>query len=357
MKILLISDLYPLFQDETIPLVLEDFALALVELGFSVDVIRANFLINTIYRKHKIFKEGKYKRNNITIYNHNFFNPFFRAKSDFLEDSYDLIISHLPCGHIYSYLINKKLKIPHIAILHNSDKKVLTSLKYKFYFCPLLKNALKNATLIGARNKVIKEKLKGKFILPSFVNKENIVLKKDFDKNKLRLITLSKFIKRKNIDLVIKALSDYKGDFEYNIYGFGKHEKHLKNLIKKYSLSSKIKINDKLNHDEIYEKLDSSDIFILPSVEETFGLSCIEAMSRGLITIASKNEGMEGIIKTGYNGFLIEPTKEAILDMLNKINSINRQRIVENTLLEIRKYEKEKIMNKYCEIIKKIYEK
>ena len=40
------------------------------------------------------------------------------------------------------------------------------------------------------------------------------------------------------------------------------------------------------------------------SKEETFGLVYLEAMSMGCITIASKNEGMEGIIIDGENGFL-----------------------------------------------------
>ena len=37
---------------------------------------------------------------------------------------------------------------------------------------------------------------------------------------------------------------------------------------------------------------------------EAFGLVYLEAMARGCITIASRGEGFDGIIKDGINGFL-----------------------------------------------------
>ena len=61
MKILLISDLYKIVKDNSIPNVLNDFSLALKDFGHEIVVIRPNFLINSIIRKHKILKNGKYE--------------------------------------------------------------------------------------------------------------------------------------------------------------------------------------------------------------------------------------------------------------------------------------------------------
>ena len=72
MKILLISDLYPLETDLTIPSVLEDFSLSMKKFGAEIEVIRSNFLPNTLIRKHKILKSGTYNRNGIKIHNRNF---------------------------------------------------------------------------------------------------------------------------------------------------------------------------------------------------------------------------------------------------------------------------------------------
>jgi glycosyltransferase involved in cell wall biosynthesis len=49
------------------------------------------------------------------------------------------------------------------------------------------------------------------------------------------------------------------------------------------------------------------DVFAMVSTGETFGLVYLEAMALGLITIGSRGEGIDGVIKYGFNGFLAEP--------------------------------------------------
>ena len=177
---------------------------------------------------------------------------------------------------------------------------------------------------------------------------------KEFNNKKLKIITLSKLIKRKNIDLVIKALSKVNFDFEYSIFGQGKEQKNLEKLIKKYSLEEKIKIFSHIKHEEIWQKLDENDIFILPSINETFGISYLEAQARGLVVIGTMGTGVDGIIENNKNGFLIKPNIQNIKEILEKIFKQNNNEIIKNSLLNIQNYTKEKIMNKYVENIKKI---
>ena len=356
MKILLISDLYKIIDDNSIPSVLNDFSLALKEFNHEVAVIRPNFLINSIIRKHKILKNGKYKINDIEIYNRNFFLPFLTENKGFIEKfkNFDVIISHLPSGHIYASLINKYLRLKHVSILHQSDYTVLKDIKYSLYFKNRLKNALKNSTLIGARNKFLKDELNAQFILPSFVKKENIVEFKSFNKDKLNIITLSKLIKRKNIDKIILALANVKFDYNFSIYGDGKEKKYLNSLIKKYRLTDKIKIYPYVEHNLINNILDKNDVFILPSENESFGLSYFEALSRGLIVVASKNTGIDGIIEDNKNGFLTNPNVIEIKNVLEKINSLShakKQELSSNSLELIKNYTKEKVIKNYLKTI------
>ena len=347
-KILLITDLYPISSEKTIPLAIENFALALKEDDFKITVIRPNFLFNTIIRRHRIYKQGIYQRNGIKIYNRNFFLPF--VFNNFKpEEKFDLIISHMPSGTIYADLINKKLKLPHISIIHNSDKKVLSDFKYSVYFKNRLKRALNNSNLIGARNSNLKENFKADFILPSFIEKIFIVEKKNVSK-KLKIITISRLIKRKNIDMVIKALSDLNCEFTYDIYGEGRERKNLEKLVKKYNLQNKIKFHGETDHNLIWEKLDCADIFILPSEDETFGLCYLEAMARGLIVIAKKGEGMDNIIQTDKNGFLVE-NKNDIKNILENLDIAKKGQIANNTLKNIKNFEKEKVIDNYKKII------
>ncbi len=355
MKILLITDLYPIIEDKTIPNAILDFALGLKDFGEELCVFRPNFLLNSIIRKHKIIKNGFFEKQGIKIYNQNFIFPFFGAKNPFDMD-FDVMISHMPSGHLCAYELNKKLNLPHVVIIHQSDFEVLNSFKYSFYFKNALKKVLNCAKIIGARNEFLKEKLNAEFCLSSFVLKENIVSEKKFS-DKLKIITLSKLIKRKNIDKVILALSQAEFDFEYDIYGSGKEEKKLKKLIKKYNLENKINLCGQIEHSKVYQKLDYYDVFILPSVNETFGISYLEALSRGLITIGVKNTGIDGVIKNHENGFLIEPKTQKIREILIKISKMDieeKEKISKNALQHIKNYEKNEIITKYVDVIKKI---
>ena len=349
-RILLITDLYPINNESTLPLAIENFVLALKDFDFKVTVIRPNFLFNTLIRKHKIYKQGVYQRNDIKIYNINFLLPFLN--SNFIpEEDFDLIISHMPSGNIYADLLNKKLKLPHISIVHRSDYEVLNDFKYGFYFKNRLKKALNNSDFVGARNCNLFKKLNADFILPSFIEKEFILNKKQA-KEELKLITISRLIKRKNIDMVIFSLKNLKKDFKYDIYGEGNDRKRLENLIKKCNLQDKIKIHGQINHNLISEKLDGADIFILPSKNETFGLCYLEAMARGLITIAKKSESMDNIIQHGKSGFLIENSQD-IKKILENLTLQKKQEIINNTLENIKNYEKERVIENYIENINK----
>ncbi len=355
MKILIVSDLYPLIKDRSIPSVVEDFVLALREKVECIEVIRPNFLFNVFLRGHKFVKSGVYFKNGIKVYNRNFILPFVFEDKKFIENfrDFNCIISHMPSGHIYSDLINKNLNLAHVSIIHQSDSKIMEDFKYKLYFKKRLRNSFLNSTLLGARNHFLAKKFNANFILPSFVLKENIVNEKKFKKDKIKFVTLSKLIKRKNLDIVINALSKIDYDFEYNIFGEGKQKKYLQKLVRKYNLQEKVKINNYIEHDKVYEKLDKNDVFILPSVDETFGIAYLEALSRGLIVVASKNTGIDGVIKDGENGFLIEPSIESLFLVLNKIKKCNFEEISQNSLSMIKNYEKEKIITKYFEILKK----
>ncbi len=59
--------------------------------------------------------------------------------------------------------------------------------------------------------------------------------------------------------------------------------------------------------------LRASDIYVLPSDEEGFGIALIEAMACELVCVATKTIGPSEIIENGRNGFLTERTYEGVL--------------------------------------------
>ena len=60
-----------------------------------------------------------------------------------------------------------------------------------------------------------------------------------------------------------------------------------------------------LPHDELLEEMSRHDVLVFPSVFEGFGLVILEAMSRGLVVIATPNTAAPEIITDGADGFIV----------------------------------------------------
>lgn len=137
---------------------------------------------------------------------------------------------------------------------------------------------------------------------------------------------VGRLIKRKNVNVSISALKKvYKNNkFVYNIVGKGAESIPLMTLSSDLKLENSIKFLGYKERDEVIDIMSETEVFIMISDNETFGLVYIEAMSRGCIVVASKNGGMDGIILDGFNGFLCEQGNEdELITICNKINKMS----------------------------------
>ncbi len=342
MKILFVTDLYPLTKGEkNCPLTLHRFVANWIQFKHHVDVIRPNFLLNSFLRGKVFHKNGFYEYENVRIFNVNYFSPFLGDITKKLPieidlKSYDIIVTHMPSGIIWANKIAKEYNIPLVCAVHCSDIEVLTNPVYKFYFKKKLEDAYKNSKKIACRSFVLQKKfcelypdLADKtFVAPSGINisftYSPIHL---FTYSPIKIITCANLIKRKNIDKLIKAVNDLE-DFELTVIGEGPE------LIKLRKIASKnIKFVGKISNEEVLEQMKNSHIFVLPSVRETFGMVYLEAMASECITVCTKSDGIDGIIKDGENGFLCEPTTQKIKETLIKIKNFeDKEKIIQNSI-------------------------
>ena len=145
---------------------------------------------------------------------------------------------------------------------------------------------------------------------------------KERAKKKHSIITVASLIPRKNIDLIIKAigkLKDVYQDITLTIVGEGKEKINLEKLIEEFDVEKDVKFLGQISNEKVQEYMSESYIFLLPSINEGFGIVYPEAMKNGCITIGTKNEGIDGFIKNGENGFLIDPSVDSIIEIINKI--------------------------------------
>lgn len=81
-----------------------------------------------------------------------------------------------------------------------------------------------------------------------------------------------------------------------------------------------IDVLDSMSKENLRVEFLKSDIFVMPSTPETFGIVYLEALSQGLPIIFAKGQGFDGYFEDGYIGFGVYPSNSQ--DIADKIESI-----------------------------------
>ncbi len=151
--------------------------------------------------------------------------------------------------------------------------------------------------------------------------------------------------KYKGLDQIIRALPKVK-KVQSNILfvAMGKDvgdKQRLQSLAKQLGVQDNVKFLGLVSEDDKLAALDISEIFILPSEWEAFGLVLVEAMARKNALISSRTEGGRFIIEEGINGFTydykdVEMLKEKFLELVK--DSGLREKIKLINLKDAKKY-------------------
>ena len=148
-----------------------------------------------------------------------------------------------------------------------------------------------------------------------------VVKKKHTFKN--RYIFIGHLIERKGIKILLEACSILKSvspGFVLNIYGKGELRKYMIDYIEEKGLVNNIILRGIFSNDKINEILLDSDVLILPSYKESFGVVVIEALATGLPVIATECGGPETIIKDDSIGEIINVgDSNALYSALTKV--------------------------------------
>lgn len=78
-------------------------------------------------------------------------------------------------------------------------------------------------------------------------------------------------------------------------------------------ISARVSVRPWADSDEVLRLIGESDIMVMPSHRESFGVAAVEAAAAGLPVIATRVGGIPEIIADGENGILVEPGNEQAL--------------------------------------------
>lgn len=174
-----------------------------------------------------------------------------------------------------------------------------------------------NIDLVGFRSAYIRETFCKRFTYnrPSFLCYSGVPekyipehpIERNFDKVQ-NFVFVGTLIKRKYPAEIIPSLVKAYGKEKFNVsyIGRGFESSRINKFAKELNVQKNVHQLGYISRDEVVEQLQTNDVLVMISRSEAFGLVYLEAMAQGLIVIASRKEGFDGIIEHGKNGFLCE---------------------------------------------------
>jgi glycosyltransferase involved in cell wall biosynthesis len=140
---------------------------------------------------------------------------------------------------------------------------------------------------------------------------------------RVRIVTVAHLVRRKRHDVVLRALAGLEpaGRPEYLVIGDGPCREPLERLAAELGVADRVRFLGQLDNPEAVARAAACDLFVMPGVEEPFGIAFVEAMAAGLPAIGSRGEGgPEDIAAAGPGMVLVEPDDPAglasVLDRL-----------------------------------------
>jgi glycosyltransferase involved in cell wall biosynthesis len=175
------------------------------------------------------------------------------------------------------------------------------------------------------------------------------------DSRKLKFISIGSLNEKKGFDTSIRALALLGCDnWEYNILGEGSRKKDLEILINELGLDDKVHLLGWQNDVETY--LLNSDIQLIPSVWEGFGLVAVEGMSTGLPVVASDVPGLRDVLNPNNPAICLvkefsDPIafNQKIIECIERLN-VNATKMSIASRKQAEKYSIEKMVERYAEL-------
>ncbi len=355
-------------------LYVKEIALRLSKLGVKVDIYTRNDRDNSVeilelgpnVRLIYVNAGPKKKLDPLNLVQHiEQFVSEVENYRNFENIQYDLIHSHYYLSGLIGMHISKLWSIPHVTMFHTLE------LAKKIAFKDKLESNLRielEKKVINDVNKIICASSHEKDIIDNYVaasSKKVSIIPLAVDTNvfhpndqylsreKLAIdqdckivLCVSRIDPVKGIDILVKSVAQLNNSqLKLMIIGGynapNPYQAKLLKLVKRLNLQEKIQFVGPVPHGDLVKYYNASDLVVVPSLYESFGLVSLEGFATKKPVIASNIGGLASTIDNEVNGILFEPGN--IKDLTQKINlllsdTFLNQKIANQAFMDVNKY-------------------
>ncbi len=138
---------------------------------------------------------------------------------------------------------------------------------------------------------------------------EREIINRAYRKGALEVLFIGNIIRRKQLHVLVKALSRIAGDCRLTVIGNADidtaYVAEIETMIGQMGLAAKIAFRGYVSDAELTSCLRASHLLVMPSEYEGFGIAYLEGMAFGLPAIGTHSGGACEVISDGRNGFLV----------------------------------------------------
>jgi N-acetyl-alpha-D-glucosaminyl L-malate synthase BshA len=233
----------------------------------------------------------------------------------------DLLHVHYAIPHAYAAYMSKKMledegiSIPMITTLHGTDITLVGS--HPFYK-KAVQFSINNSEYVTAVSQSLKEDTERLFevskdirVIPNFIDlskthQRNVPCNKDViaTGDQFVITHISNFRPLKRIIDILKVFEKVRKKLNVKLLmvGDGPEKERAKRYCRAHKLDDSVLFLG--NSNEIDEILCFTDLFLLPSEQESFGLVALEAMIHSVPVVCSDVGGLPEVVENGYSGYL-----------------------------------------------------
>ena len=303
------------------------------------------------------------------------YEPYELALSSKLFDviskhKIDVLHVHYAIPHAYAAYMAKKIlnengyNIPIITTLHGTD---ITLVGNHPFYKPAVTFSINKSDIVTCVSKSLMEDTREFFgitkeikVIPNFIDIDKYDKKHNLcernmiaDGDEKIIVHVSNFRPLKRIQNVLEIFKkiNEKINSKLIMVGDGPDKKKAKEFLRKHDLGNKVIFLGKTN--QVDEILCSSDLFLLPSEKESFGLAALEAMALKVPVISTNAGGLKDLNINGNSGYTsdvgdVDSMAQNAIKILtdNSLEKKYRTQAFENA----KKYDIKKVIPLYEEI-------
>ena len=253
------------------------------------------------------------------------YEPYELALSSKLYDvvskyEIDVLHVHYAIPHAYAAYMAKKIlnengyEIPIVTTLHGTD---ITLVGNHPFYKPAVTFSINKSDIVTCVSKSLMEDTRQFFgiereikVIPNFIDIDKYsALHNTCEKNVIAqgdekiIVHISNFRPLKRIIDVIKIFEKINSKINSKLImvGDGPEKKKAKDYLRKNNLKNRVIFVGKTN--EVDQILCSSDLFLLPSEKESFGLAALEAMALKVPVVSTNTGGLPELNINGNSGY------------------------------------------------------